>query len=133
MNLYRFTAPDNQKVIAKVQEALGPDALIYSIRRNADGIEALAGVDESSEEAAPPDVVGIKDTFQDGMLYQSITAQIQKLHDNISFLIEKANNLEQLIDKKKQKRPSFFFNPFRIIFRIFRHDKKLKAGAYGRG
>lgn len=44
MKLHRFTAANNQKAILMIHEALGADALIYSTRRTAQGVEILAGL-----------------------------------------------------------------------------------------
>lgn len=50
MNLYRFIAESNHKAIAKVNEALGSDALIYSITRVAQGVEILASLPQECTE-----------------------------------------------------------------------------------
>ena len=45
MKMRRFIAPEMREVIRKVNEELGPDALILSNRRVADGVEIIAAVD----------------------------------------------------------------------------------------
>ena len=45
MKMRRFIAPEMREVIQKVNEELGPDALILSNRRVADGVEIIAAVD----------------------------------------------------------------------------------------
>lgn len=50
MKLHRFTAANNQTAIHMVQAALGPNALIYSTRRTATGIEILAGVPSADDD-----------------------------------------------------------------------------------
>lgn len=53
MNIRRFNAKDSRSALALVREALGPDAVILSNRRVADGVEIVAACNlEAVEEAA---------------------------------------------------------------------------------
>ncbi len=52
MKLQRFIAASNQKVMEKIQKALGLDALIYSTRSVPGGIEMLAAVSDDNEQHA---------------------------------------------------------------------------------
>jgi flagellar biosynthesis protein FlhF len=61
MKITRHAAPDMRQALRAVREQLGPDAVILSSRRTADGVEVTAAMDFDAEsliaqagEAAPP-------------------------------------------------------------------------------
>lgn len=61
MKITRHTAPDMRQALRAVREQLGPDAVILSSRRMADGVEVTAAMDfdaenliAEAEPAAPP-------------------------------------------------------------------------------
>ena len=61
MKIKRFTVANMQAGLAQINEMLGPEAVILSNRRLADGLEIVAGVDEQEYErylATQPSVSG---------------------------------------------------------------------------
>lgn len=54
MKIKRFFAKDMRSALNEVKHELGPDAVIMSNKRMADGVEIVAAVDyEKSVQAAP--------------------------------------------------------------------------------
>src|SRR6185437_3193514 len=49
MKITRHTAPDMRQALRAVREQLGPDAVILSSRRTADGVEVTAAMDFDAE------------------------------------------------------------------------------------
>lgn len=50
MKLHRFKAINTQKAMQKIHEVLGKEALIYSTKSTADGVEVIAGLPYAVEE-----------------------------------------------------------------------------------
>ena len=49
MRIRRFTASEMRDAIRSVRDELGPDAVILSNRKSADGVEVVAAIDYSEE------------------------------------------------------------------------------------
>lgn len=104
MKLQRFTATSNYKAIMLIQQTLGPDALIYSTRRTAQGIEILAGlphsddttmlnqtrVDAGSQQGNQATTTTIDET-QIGIL-ELLTQKLQLIDENVRSLTKQMNS-----------------------------------------
>ena len=51
MKLKRFFAKDMRTALSMIKEELGPDAVIMSNKRASDGVEIVAGIEESPAPA----------------------------------------------------------------------------------
>lgn len=91
MNVHRFTATNNQKALALIQDAFGPEALIYSTRSIENGVEILAGPPHSIEP-----VIVKPDTLSGDI------ALIEKLHAQINTLTENVNKLSAQVNQQMQ-------------------------------
>ena len=52
MKIKRFLAPDMRSALAKVKEELGPDAVIMSNKKVAEGVEIVAAYEEDAASGA---------------------------------------------------------------------------------
>ncbi len=55
MKIKRFLAPDMRSALAKVKEELGPDAVIMSNKKVAEGVEIVAAYEEDAAPPPPPE------------------------------------------------------------------------------
>ena len=56
MKLKRFVEPDMRQALARIKQELGPDAVIMSNRRLRDGVEIVAGIEESQGRISESDL-----------------------------------------------------------------------------
>lgn len=106
MKLHRFTAINNQKAMLKVHETLGPDALIYSTRTVASGVEIMAGLPLSDGEIRPheitnwpPEIVVPTQILTDHIdEVDEVDDQCDDLFRNEAYISKAESNFE-LIDK----------------------------------
>ena len=117
MKLHRFTAVNNHQAMKKIHDTLGPDALIYSTRSIEHGVEIVAGLPGSEQEA------GDHTTFigeipnahmhtqaapflmqaNDRELIEKLSAQVKLLDENIKSLTR--NMQHNLHDMPPQNTP----------------------------
>lgn len=127
MKLYRFTAADNHRAIIKVHEALGPDAMIYTIKKTRDGIEVLAGSTNGSDEAGEKEV-HIHNATPSQQMIESMNNQIQRMDDNIKLLTSHISSLQHVMTETIRKKKFLNFNVLKYILRI---KKYFRRGVYG--
>ena len=112
MKLHRFIAPDSQKAMLLVQQAMGPDALVYSMQRVPEGIEILAGdsINASDEEEVP-----VYDNTPLVRLMEKLNTKLQKIEETIQALSMTVNSTNETTvspKRKKIKRKMRFHNAF---------------------
>lgn len=100
MKLHRFKAPNTQKAMQKIHEVLGSEALIYSTKSTADGIEVLAGLPNSVdvcevEEVALADIQRLHATPKEKVinhdLLSVINQKIEQTYEQVQELARKMN------------------------------------------
>lgn len=121
MKLYRFTASNAQQAIVTVNEALGPDALVYSTRKVPGGVEVLAGV-AVANDVIPPNVhvdmvnasiednkfaVDIQDASFDHKLIESLREQMEMMNSSIAALANNIATIQKTVADRIQRRPLF--------------------------
>ena len=106
MTIHRFTGSNTQKAMAKVHEVLGDEAMIYSTRSFAGGVEILAALPDSAESKA----LDVSFAFED--FSQTVTAEVfppitedfhvsaPRIEDS---LIQKLNSQLEMMDEKFNK------------------------------
>lgn len=82
MKIKRFSGTDMRQAIRKVREALGPDAVILSNKKIADGVEVVAAIDydETLFEEAP-----LSDTAASTYSTVSKNAKRKAAHDDVRY------------------------------------------------
>jgi flagellar biosynthesis GTPase FlhF len=125
MKLYRFTAADSHKAIAKVHELLGPEALVYTTRKTLDGVEVLAGLSQPSDtKELLTDSISVQNAASDNQMIESLCNQVQVMDDNIQKLVNHINILHQFIDTKLEKKAWINWEKIKVILfkkRYFRN------------
>lgn len=103
MKLQRFTASSNYKAIMLIQQTLGPDALIYSTRRTAQGIEILAGLphteDTTTLNQTKVDANGTHSTQEVNVsinesnigILEALTKKLQLIDESVKSLTKQIN------------------------------------------
>lgn len=129
MKLYRFTGPDTHKAMVKVNESLGPEALVYLTRTYKHGIEIFAGLPNEVTTLTTSKSVKINNSITDHELIESLTNQLQLMDDKIQRLNTDITTLYKSIADSKMKARLMRWNLIRGVTRI---AKQLKAGVYGR-
>lgn len=119
MKLHRFTALDNHRAILIVREKLGPDALVYSTRRIADGVEVLAGIPESEFRSDSSEEVPVEKSVLDRDTVDKLNLQMQMMEDSIQKLSTHIMTLYQAMNEAAKKKKRINWNIFRNL-RIFR-------------
>jgi len=124
MKLRRFIALDTQRAMLMVHKKLGPDALVYSTRRVANGVEVLAGLPTS--EADISSEVDVEKTNVDKETIDKLNIQLQMMEDSIQKLTNHIMALYQVVSEnaaRKEKKGWNFFGRFK---------KQSIEGRYGR-
>ncbi len=116
MKLQRFTALDNHRAILMVHEKLGPDALVYSTRRIATGVEVLAGLSHDNVPAG--DEVQIENTGIDRDTIDKLNTQLQVMEETIQKLSTHITMLYQVVSENLEKKKSTQWKVFKHIGRI---------------
>lgn len=124
MKLVRFTAATTQKAIVLVHESLGPNALIYSTRKMADGIEVLAGLPLNEEKQKQVKVEGAS---LDHKAIEKLKQQVQYMNETIQMLSENIGTMHQLFVDKFYKKKIRKWNFFKNLASKF----KFRVGHYG--
>ena len=104
MKIKRFFAKDMRSALNEVKHELGPDAVIMSNKRMADGIEIVAAVDyEKSVQSAPaaPQVQAEKPTFNS----QFVKPKPQTAKPEKQAAV--ADSLSALLERQAKKTPQF--------------------------
>ncbi len=85
MKLQRFTAPNSQKAMLKIQEILGPDALICSTRNISGGVEVLAGLPHAKDQiaAAKGFEIDLEELEVETNSFEKLTARLEAMNENI--------------------------------------------------
>ncbi len=91
MKLKRFVAKDMREALLMIRDELGPDAIIMSNKRMAEGVEIVAGVDDTKTNKAKP---AIKD------------------EQALRSLVNDKEGLEKFLAMQKQARNAKKQNPF---------------------
>lgn len=141
MKLYRFTAADNHRAILKVQETLGPDALVYLTKRTADGvIEVLAGFEDPESEAERQ--VNIEEGITDRSLIEKLNSQVKSMDEHIQSLSNYINSLNEVVHEniknikspqlRRWKKWNIKWNIKWNFLKNIRTKRNLKEGVYGR-
>lgn len=95
MKLHRFTASTNQKAIAMIHEALGPDALIYSTRSVPNGIEIVAGLPTQFDEHYESEASSLhflpNNKPTDINLFEKLNTQLQVIKDSMQHLTNRVD------------------------------------------
>lgn len=140
MKLYRFIAEDNHKAMMKVQESLGPDALIYSTKKVETGIEILAGIAQRIANVNDAEEVEIdnklpKRKVPEQELAEALTSQFKKNDINIKNLSVSINVFYQIMTDTSEEKSSSWAEMFKSsailnFFKSFR--KNIVEGVYGR-
>lgn len=156
MNLYRFTAESNHKAMSKVNEALGPEALIHSINRISEGVEILAALPQSEDNIvdqhflvedlvmkntsitkSPMENFMLAEKFSaaeeiiikpDQRMMENLNIQMQIMDINIQKLANQINVLYQVVTDKVKKKKTVKWNLLKFISK---YRKTSKEGAYG--
>ena len=118
MKLYRFTASNAQQAIFTVNEALGPDALVYSTRKVSGGVEVLAGLAIVNENI-PKDLnvtemnvaydnnqlaVDIQDASFDHKILESVREQMELMNSSISALASSLATIQSTVAERMKRR-----------------------------
>lgn len=107
MRLHRITATNNQKAIAKINEMLGPNALIYSTRVVPEGVEMVVGMPHSKgkgekEKEAPATRRSSKSANSESNVLAFDKNEMEKLHEKIHSMDENMRKISSHLDKLHQ-------------------------------
>ncbi|VVC77116.1 Flagellar biosynthesis protein FlhF [Aquicella siphonis] len=142
MRLHRFTASSNHKAISMIQDALGPDALVYSTRSVPEGIEMIAGLPDeteqhgeypvsefSSQDTLPRHGQGKNEFLQRPANQFPDFSLIEKLNKQLQIMNERVENLSKQVgsqlyegfhisdDEHTTKRNLLFYHLTKLGFR----------------
>jgi len=100
MKLRRFIALDTQRAILMVHRKLGPNALVYSTRRTANGVEVLAGLPVNDVETND---VEVEKTNVDKDTIDKLNIQLQLMQESIQKLTNQIMTLYQVVSENTKK------------------------------
>ena len=80
MKLHRFTASSIQKAMLSIQDSLGTEALIYSTRRFAGGVEILASLPEGQGSD------NVESSFAENSLMEKMNYKLQMMDETVKKL-----------------------------------------------
>lgn len=119
MKLHRITAKNNHKAMAKINEMLGPNALIYSTKMVPDGVEIVAGLPHSDD---PKTIESLH--FPRSTKFERLS--IPDESNNHQHLIDKLNDKLHYMNEAVIKISSHLDNIQRNDFYVHDDDQAIK-------
>ncbi|MHB1948799.1 MAG: hypothetical protein ACYCQI_11895 [Gammaproteobacteria bacterium] len=143
MKLYRFIAADTQSAMFSAHEALGAEALIYSTRKTAEGIEVLAGLASKEEPGKKskaqlievdnlPPPPKVKPSAIESRMFDSLKIQLQNTNEKLHQLNQTIESLQQVVMNHLQRKPRVFNMMKKVSSFLKLSPKQLREGFYGR-
>lgn len=133
MKLRRFTALTTQKALKTVNEALGPDALIYSTRRIPNGIEVIAGdpvLDNTVSEAG--DVISIQaNPSVDEHVIDKLNLQLQMMEESVKGLTDQITYLHITLKENATNQNSKWWKLIKNKFHFKKYINKYEQSLIG--
>ncbi|RDI38538.1 hypothetical protein [Aquicella lusitana] len=138
MKLYRFVASNTHRAIFTVNDALGPEALIYSTRKIPGGVEVLAGLpldtnEPTAQNGQPIDVdksipheIKQVDSSFDYKLIESFKMQMETMNESIQALSDSIATLQKTYADKLERKKIGKWN----LFKMLEIAKLLKLSAF---
>lgn len=110
MRLHRITAQNNHKAMAKINEMLGPNALIYSTKMVPEGVEIVAGLPHSDDPKTLESLHSSRSTKFERLSIpdESNQTSIDKLSDRLNRMNEAVIKISSHLDN--MQRNDFYVN-----------------------